>query len=233
MDPTTLTLAELGQGYRQVGDLLICNYCQAAFTQQPALTSHLEMKHGGALTALLAADSKYNMLTPTQQTLLQAFSQGLKDKDIATQQQVSDSTIRHQKFTFREKAKQAQLYLAQYQAVFGTKTGTDLLPMPPGTDTKDARFKLTPQEYIKLTQQYLDFSTPQLILKRLPKGQKKIIALLYRIRAEFDFDTKYPQAQLDAKLKAIATDYVTLRRYLIDYGFLARTTDNHTYWRIF
>ncbi len=233
MDPSSLTTAELVQGYHQLGDLLRCNYCQADFTDRQQVTSHLERQHGGPLSALLNLASKYNTLTPKQRELLRAFSQPLKDKDIANLLQISASTVRHQKFTFREKAKQAQLYLAQYEAVFGATPTDTMLPMPPTAISNDARFKITEKEYRKLTQQYFDFSVPHLTLTRLPKGQKKVIALLYRIRAEFSFGTEYPQTAVDAKLKTIYFDYVTLRRYLIDYGFLARTADNRTYWRIF
>ena len=80
MDPSSLTTAELVQGYHQLGDLLRCNYCQADFTDRQQVTSHLERQHGGPLSALLNLASKYNTLTPKQRELLRAFSQPLKTR---------------------------------------------------------------------------------------------------------------------------------------------------------
>ncbi|ANZ60427.1 hypothetical protein AYR62_15185 [Secundilactobacillus paracollinoides] len=228
-----LPIAALIQGYHPVGGQLQCNYCTARFSEPEAVITHLNATHGGALDALLTADTKYNTLTETQIRLLQAFSLKQKNQAIADQLGVSASTIRHQKFTFREKAKQARLYLAQYQAVFGDEPTKDYLPIPPMATDNDDRFRITETEYADTTQKYFTFTDAGIVLTRLPKGQKKIITLLYRIADEFSFNTKYPQHEVDTKLKAIYFDYGIIKRYLIDYGFLARTTDNRTYWRIF
>ncbi|KRM77605.1 DUF2087 domain-containing protein [Secundilactobacillus collinoides] len=233
MDFPNLNIDELVQGYHQSGPQMQCNYCSATFTDAAEMAAHLETIHDGALTALLTADTKYNTLTDNQSKLLQAFSRKQKDQTIADQLEVSASTIRHQKFTFREKAKQARFYLAQYQAVFGVQSTEDYLPIPPMATDNDDRFRITETEYAKTTQKYFEFTDGGLVLTRLPKGQKKIITLLYRISDEFTFNTKYAQPDVDAKLKAIYFDYGIIKRYLIDYGFLARTTDNRTYWRIF
>jgi hypothetical protein len=40
---------------------------------------------------------------------------GLADKEIALKMGVAQATVRHQRFVFREKAKQAKLYLAIYE----------------------------------------------------------------------------------------------------------------------
>lgn len=233
MNPTDFTIDELVQGYRQIRKIYSCNYCSATFFKQEQINNHLAEQHNGALSALLSVPEKYNTLTQNQQQLLTVFKQPIKDSDIAKQLQVSPSTIRHQKFTFREKAKQAQLYLAQYQAVFGSDQDAELLPIPPTIVTADDRFKITNQEYQKLTQRYFDYHDHQLHLIRLPKGQKRIVTLLYRISDEFDFNINYTQPEIDQRLKAIYPDYDIIKRYLVDYGFLARTTDNRRYWRTF
>lgn len=234
MDLMDSTLAELTAGYRQLGKTWTCNYCTATFTNVDQIQHHLDEQHGGTLAALLTSDSKYNTLTANQRQLLSAFHEKVKDDLIAERLQKSASTIRHQKFTFREKAKQAKLYLAQYAAAFGTTEPTpEYLPIPPAATAQDERFKITKADYQQLIQRAFDFTKDQLVLKKWPKGEKKRITLLYRISVEFDFRTLYSQSEIDEKLQLISADYGILRRYLIDYGFLARTTDNRTYWRIF
>lgn len=233
MELTDLTIAELIQGYHQARAIWVCNYCDATTLELPDMTVHLQEQHGGPLTALINLDSKYNTLTATQKELLIAFSQQPKDNEVAEQLGVSASTVRHQKFTFREKNKQAKLYSAQYQAVFASVNKETYLPTPPAAVDTDSRFKITETEYRQTTNRYLSVVAGQLTLSRLPKGQKKIVSLLYKISEEFEFNRHYSQAEIDSQLKKIYPDYVILKRYLIDYGFLARTTDNHTYWRIF
>ncbi|MFD1429895.1 DUF2087 domain-containing protein [Lacticaseibacillus mingshuiensis] len=233
MDPLTLTTEALAQGYHQVGDLWVCLYCSHTSPSRESITAHVQQVHGGADHALLATTDKYNTLTATQQTLLAAFAAGETDAQIAAKLQVSLATVRHQRFTFREKAKQARLYLAQYQAVFGQVKPQRWLPMPPGVERQDARFKITPAEYQTIVDKFFDEENGRLTLTRLPKGQKKIIAVLYRLRQEFIFDRHYSRAQVDQLLHTIFSDHTTLKRYLVDYQFLARTADERTYWRIF
>ena len=64
---------------------------------------------------LLNTESRYNTLTQNQKTLLSRLAQGWSDQEIAKEAGVSVSTVRHQKFVFREKAKQARVYLALYE----------------------------------------------------------------------------------------------------------------------
>ncbi|KRN21759.1 hypothetical protein FD14_GL000942 [Secundilactobacillus similis DSM 23365 = JCM 2765] len=197
-----------------------------------AMQRHLTHQHQGAVNALLQSTSKYNTLTATQRDLLTAFASGDKDKLIAEQLDLSPSTVRHQKFTFREKAKRAKLYLAQYEAIF-EDSSTSMLPIPPSITHPDDRFKISETDYATLVQKYFDFSQPTPVLTQLPKGEKKLITLLYRISEELDFDRHYSTAEINSVLKPIYFDYGLLERYLVDYGFVARTPDGRDYWRIF
>lgn len=51
-----------------------------------------------------------------------------------------------------------------------------------------------------------------------------------RIIEEFQAGRRYTEAQVNEALAEIYTDYVTLRRYLIEYGFMDRTKDGAVYW---
>ena len=60
---------------------------------------------------------------------------------------------------------------------------------------------------------------------------KKRQVLLERIAAELEPNRHYPEPELNALLKAIWPDYALLRRDLVDFGYLHRTTDCTTYWK--
>ena len=48
---------------------------------------------------------------------------------------------------------------------------------------------------------------------------------------QFEPGRTYTEKEVNGILRDIFDDYVTLRRYLIEYGFLERTRDCRTYWR--
>jgi len=50
------------------------------------------------------------------------------------------------------------------------------------------------------------------------------------IAARFPPGRRYPEREVNQILRDIHEDYVTLRRYLIEYGFLERTQDCGEYW---
>ena len=60
---------------------------------------------------------------------------------------------------------------------------------------------------------------------------KKRQVLLERIAAELEPNRHYPEPELNALLKAIWPDYALLRRDLVDFGYLHRTTDCTAYWK--
>ncbi|MBV7389433.1 DUF2087 domain-containing protein [Enterococcus sp. ALS3] len=240
MDITNLSLEAIKQGWHLADNKYHCNYCDAVFAEEEifqigekffsaeqAVIQHLIKNHAGKTNPLIHLDSKYNTLTDKQKDLLTAFASGKKDAEIAELFKVSPSTIRHQKFTFRQKAKQAKLYLATFENVFQKD---DYLPIPLKATDVDDRFAITEEEYTALIKKYFDFSKG-VQLKQLPKGQKKIIAILNRVIEEIPTETMLTEKELNQYLTEIYFDYVTLRRYLIDYGFLSRTTDGKKYWR--
>ena len=77
----------------------------------------MEKEHGNMLNILTSFDKKYTGITENQKELLEMFHGGLSDGEIAKKTEVASATVRHQRFVFREKAKQAKLYLAIYEVV--------------------------------------------------------------------------------------------------------------------
>lgn len=238
-----ISLNELIQGFRIDGTDVYCNYClnfttnasDSLSTSIAKVTQHIEDAHHGPEQALLTFESKYNTLTDKQKELLLQFTLDKKDQEIADDLQVSPSTIRHQKFTFREKAKQAKVYLAQFEAVFSNTHESEdtLLPTPDQSEIIDDRFLITEKEYADIVKKYFDFSQGTVVLKTLPKGQKKIIAILNRIIEEFSMNHHYSGQEIDMRLKEIYFDYLLIKRYLVDYGFFTRIADGSDYSRIY
>jgi len=235
MDLTQLSVTDLIQGWHSTTSANDCNYCAANWPLDTAITDiqqHLTVVHGGNQSQLIHLNSRYNTLTSKQQDLLTAFATGIKDAELANQFQVAAATIRHQKFTFREKAKQAKLYLAIYQSVFAQTTATnDLIEVPTQMGPVDDRFMITEDEAATTLQHYFDFNQAPLQLKRWPKKQKTIVIILTRIVDEIPSDQRLSEDELNDYLRPIYFDFTTVRRYLIDYGFLKRTANGHQYWR--
>lgn len=62
-----------------------------------------------------------------------------------------------------------------------------------------------------------------------PSKRKKQWALLYMIAQDFNMDQTYTEKEINEILKTYYTDYVRIRRDLIDYQFLTRTKDGSIY----
>jgi hypothetical protein len=64
----------------------------------------------------------------------------------------------------------------------------------------------------------------------LPTKRTRRRLLLDQVAQAFEPGRRYPESAVDEVLKAIFDDHCTLRRYLVDEAFLARTAAG-TYWR--
>ncbi len=66
-------------------------------------------------------------------------------------------------------------------------------------------------------------------LAEIPANRAKRLLVLERLALEFDLGRRYPEAEVDAILRAFHPDHAMLRRHLVDEGFLDR--DRNEYWR--
>ncbi len=196
-----------------------------------AVRLHVEQEHGGMFRHLLDSDSKYNTVTEKQKELLDLLRRGLSDQQIASALGISASTVRHQKFSFREKAKQAKLYLSLYGlAMEAPPVNKDsLIPIHDGAKMVDDRYIITVEEREKVLETAFSSLIP-LKLKLFPAREKKKIVTLQKIMEQFQKGRIYPEKEVNGILKDIYEDYPTLRRYLIEYGFMERSRDCHDYW---
>jgi hypothetical protein len=69
-------------------------------------------------------------------------------------------------------------------------------------------------------------------LVRLPNKRGKTVVILRWLATLFEHDRLYSEAEVNEVLKSIyAEDYVSLRRDLIDIGFLRREKSGDRYWK--
>jgi uncharacterized protein (DUF433 family) len=196
-----------------------------------AIRLHIEQEHGSVFSNLVDSKSKYNPLTDKQKELLSMIRKGMSDQDIAPALSISTSTVRHQKFSFREKAKQAKMYLAIYElAAEEIPADKDnLLPIHEGAKMVDDRYLITREENDKILATVFESLEP-LKLKLFSAKEKKKIVTLRKIAGQFEKGKVYKEKEVNQVLKEIYADFPTLRRYLIEYGFMERSKDCMEYW---
>lgn len=69
-------------------------------------------------------------------------------------------------------------------------------------------------------------------IRQLPQEGKKMLIILNFVLDAFSFDTNYTEKEVNTILRRFHVDTATLRRNLVDYGFLDRESDGTRYWRI-
>lgn len=204
------------------------------YTAQKAVELHLQKEHPQRLEELLEQEKKLLSLTDKQEQLLLLFSQGISDQEIARQNGTAVSTVRHQRFVFRERAKAAKIYLAAWEMMQQGRSASqgheELISIHGGATMVDSRYEITQQKEQKILQGAFSSLDPLKLKTFSPKEKKKIV-ILRRIAQQFTAGQRYTEKQVNEVLKEIFDDYVTLRRYLIEYGFLKREKDGSAYWK--
>ena len=67
-------------------------------------------------------------------------------------------------------------------------------------------------------------------LESIPAQRAKRLVVLDRLAQEFEPGRRYPEREVNRRLRAYHEDVAALRRYLVDEGFLGR--ERGEYWRI-
>lgn len=237
---------KLGYTHDVKNSKYICNICGKEFDDEEVypfdgrylkalkmIKKHIALEHGKVFNILCNNEKKYTGITDNQKELLEMINRGHSDKEIAKKTGVAASTIRHQRFVFREKAKQAKIFLAIYElAMEGSGVMSDddkLIKVHNGAKMVDDRYFITESEREK-TLKSMFTSLEPLKLKSLPSKEKKKIVVLQKITEQFDTSKKYSEKEINSIIEAVYHDYATIRRYLIEYGFMKRTIDCKEYW---
>jgi hypothetical protein len=243
--PDRATLQQLIDGYTSTAETYECMFCNESFKKghvyplgpdlveaELAMKSHITAVHGSTFQALLDLGKKGTGLSDTQRTLLGYFFERLSDKQIQPLVGgVSLSTIRNHRFVLREKARQARVFLALMELLESGNQdpGSRFIEIPGSKSADDERFAITKAEFRKIVGRNFP-EGPDGMLSRFPKKQKHKVAVLVQILKRFDATRRYTEREVNGILATAAEDYTTLRRYMVDYGFLGRTRNGAEYW---
>ncbi|XEC93944.1 DUF2087 domain-containing protein [Paenibacillus tarimensis] len=193
---------------------------------------HVEHAHGSMLSYLLTLDKKTTGLTDLQKELIESFASGISDTEIVKRSgSGSTSTIRNHRFALKERAKQAKLFLAIMELTENYMSGeSKFVSFHRNATQVDERYALTEEQYAALLAKYFP-DGPEGKLAGFPKKEKRKLAILRHIASFFDERNRYTEKEVNDVLRRFyEEDYVTLRRYLIDYGFMGREDDGSAYW---
>ncbi|HHD2753674.1 TPA: DUF2087 domain-containing protein [Clostridium perfringens] len=241
------TIEEVKKGYIEQEDSFKCIICEEEFTKgriyeigsllydaKKATELHIEDKHGSTLEYLLSMNTSFTGISEIQRELLVLMASGLSDKEISQKFGVVQSTIRNHRYKLREKEKQARLFLAMMELLSSnTKKKVNILEKETLFDahktatTLDDRYNITDKEIKETIKNYMDESGA---LKTFPSKEKKKIIILSQIVKHFSKGKKYSEKEINRILGRIYGDYATIRRALIEYGFVERSNDCSSYW---
>ncbi|TLS50230.1 DUF2087 domain-containing protein [Paenibacillus antri] len=199
---------------------------------------HIAAAHKSMFEYLLSLDKKWTGLTDVQREVLQLFYEGRSDADTAKTLGSKPATVRYHRFHLREKEKQAKVFLAlmallderpKANADAGDSEQEEFVPIHRTATTIDERYAMTAEENAKVLKTYFPYGLEG-PLKEFPSKEKRKIAVLRHLMTRFERNRVYSEKEVNAVLKDAFSDYVTLRRYMIEYGFMDRKDDGSEYW---
>ena len=95
--------------------------------------------------------------------------------------------------------------------------------------TQKQRFEITPEFRAATLANYLDHQGK---VKVIPRKEKKKIVLLTYFSESIPKNQCFSEQEINQLIQVVFADFAAIRRYLIDYGFLARETDGQKYWQV-
>ncbi|MGI2750881.1 DUF2087 domain-containing protein [Bacillus cytotoxicus] len=204
---------------------------QVLYEAEKFVQVHIQNEHISMFDYLLHLDKKYTGLTDLQKKMVQFFYMGYSDKEIVKELDGgSTSTIRNHRFTLREKMKQARVFLALMElSEEKENVQSKFVPIHRTATMVDDRYNITEEENDEILKMHFTEGLDGPLAK-FPKKQKRKLIILRHLIKKFNRNKKYTEKEVNEILKGAYSDFVTLRRYLIEYGFLDRTDDGSQYW---
>lgn len=192
---------------------------------------HIEKAHQSVFEYLLNLNKKLTGLTEHQNNLLRLFYLGKSDGEIQKELNIgSASTIRNHRFALKEKERQSKVFLVMMELLKDRdKHAPAFLSIHKTARMVDDRYNVTREENEEILKKYFPKGTDG-PLKTFSMKQKCKLVVLREIAKRFQDGRIYNEKEVNGILKAVFEDYVTLRRYLIEYGFLDRKSDGSQYW---
>lgn len=235
---------ELKQGYSEEKDHYVCLLCSEKiekgmiyqdsgnlYEAEKFMKIHIEKNHHSVFDYLIQLDKKLTGLTEHQNHLLRLFYQGKSDAEIQKETGIgSTSTIRNHRFVLKEKERQAKLFLVMMELLKEKdQHAPTFLPLHKTAKLVDDRYNITEEEKEKSLLKYFPEGTDG-PMKKFPLKEKQKLVVLREIVKRFTPNKKYTEKEINEVLTTVYHDYVVLRRYLIEYGFIDRKPDGSTYW---
>ncbi|EKD81449.1 MAG: Transcriptional regulator [uncultured bacterium] len=201
------------------------------YEAQRFMELHIARAHGSVFEYLVSLDKKITGLSEHQCKLLRCFHDRVPDAQIQQQLNIgSASTIRNHRFALKEKERQAKILMTMMELIRENEEAPVKYLAPHSTATMvDDRYKITPEESEKTLKKYFPDGLDGRLTTFYIKEKCKLVVLRH-IAGRFEPARKYTEKEVNAILKTVFDDYVTIRRYLIEYGFMDRTIDCSSYW---
>ncbi len=212
-----------------------CVYEQGGHLYQAerAAREHVVRIHGSTEKWLTGLDKRLTGLTDTQRLLFTCMMEGLDDKETASRMGIGPSTVRNHRFQMRERERQARVFLALMTLMERTpakrKPQEEFMAVKRSAIMVDERYAITQKEYDDIIRKYFP-EGPDGPLTEFPVKEKRKLAILTHLSHRFEPGVRYTEKQITAILLKANPDHATLRRYLIEYGFMDRERDCSAYW---
>lgn len=234
-----ISIQQLVSGYQKRENEFSCLFCQTTYqcdevypidnrflTAEGMIKRHIEITHTSPFHAIISLDKKITGLSDVQVEMMKYFYEGVSDQDIVNESNLTSvSTVRQHRFKLREKERQAKLFLALMQLMKNPENYS----IHKGAKQVDERYGIEENEREKVLKTYFKNGLDGGI-ELIPSKEKKKLIILQHILKRFDMEKKYNEQQVNDILKTVHTDYVSLRRHLIEYGFMNRSDDGSSYW---
>lgn len=241
------SIDEIKNGYIEDNNKVRCLICGEDFIKgkiysindefydsKKSVEIHIEKNHKSMLNYLLNMNSNFTGISDVQKELITMFSKKLSDKEISEKLGIATSTIRNHRYKLREKEKQARIFLAimellteNIQKKINIMDKDVICDPHKSATTLDDRFNTTDKEKKRVLENYINKDGS---LKTYPSKEKKKIIVLEEIMKSFNIGEKYSEQEVNKILERIYKDYATIRRALIEYGFIDRNKNCSEYW---
>lgn len=234
-----ISMEVLIKGYEMKQECYQCLFCKQSYyldevfpydnrflTAEGMIKKHIELAHISPFHALLALDKKVSGLSDVQIEMMQHFFEGKTDQEIVNDSNVSSvSTVRQHRFKLREKEKQAKIFVALMQLM----KNPEHYQIHKGARQVDERYSIEQNEREKVLTTYFKNGLDAGI-ETIPSKEKKKLIILQHILKRFEAGKHYHEKEVNEILKTVHDDFVSLRRHLIEYGFMERSDDGSEYW---
>lgn len=216
---------------KQIANGLIYAHGDQLYEAKKYITVHIQQAHQSMFHVLLNLDKKLTGLTDHQRSILELFYAGVTDQEAAKSLNMgSASTIRNHRFNFRERQKQAKVFLAIMELLSEhSSPKQSYVAFPAAVKQTDDRFIITEQENANILAAHFKKGLHG-SLASYPLKEKKRLAIIRHLAARFTAGRMYSEKEVNEILQPVYEDYALLRRHLIDYGFMNRTPDGSSYW---